>query len=156
MARVMRNISMLRLAHRYVAHRQMLGYRMTDGGRVVAFAKFMDRVAPGQPLTAARALEWVSADPARKITTQVGLLSTLRGFARYCLALDPRTQIPPAGVLGRGYGRLRPHIYTPAEIRSILRRTRALNREEVTIVRLGQYAAGSEDCLSAGIWVPLH
>lgn len=126
MARVTRDTSMLGLARRYVAHRQMLGYRMTDGGRVVAFAEFMDRVAPGQPLTAARALEWVTADPARKITTQVGLLSTLRGFARYCLALDPRTQIPPAGVLGRGYGRLRPHIYTPAEIRSLLRQTRAL------------------------------
>jgi len=68
----------------------------------------------------------VTADPARKITTQVGLLSTLRGFARYCLALDPRTQIPPAGVLGRGYGRLRPHIYTAAQVRLILRRTRSL------------------------------
>lgn len=77
-------------------------------------------------MTAARALEWVTADSARKITTQVGLLSTLRGFARYCLALDPRTQIPPAGVLGRGYGRLRPHIYTTAQVRLILRRTHAL------------------------------
>ena len=73
---------MLGLARRYVAHRQMLGYKMTDAGRVAAFAEFMDRVAPGRPLTAARALEWVTADSARKITTQVGLLSTLRGFAR--------------------------------------------------------------------------
>jgi hypothetical protein len=108
MARV---ISMRQMARRYVAHRQMLGYKMTDAGRVVAFAGFMDRDAPGQPLTAARALEWVTADPTRKRTTQVGLLSTLRGFARYCLALDPRTQIPPAGVLGRGYGRSRPHLH---------------------------------------------
>jgi len=50
---------MLGLARRYVSHRQMLGYKMTDAGRVAAFAEFMDRVAPGQPLTAARALEWV-------------------------------------------------------------------------------------------------
>ncbi len=126
MARVARDISMRQLARRYVAHRQMLGYKMTDAGRVVAFAGFMDRVAPGLPLTAARALEWVTADPARKLTTRVGLLSTLRGFARYCLALDPRTQIPPAGVLGRGYGRSRPHIYSAAEVRLILRRTRTL------------------------------
>lgn len=126
MARLTHNVSMLRLAQRYVAHRQMLGYRMTDAGRVVAFANFMDRVASGQPLTAARALEWVTADPTRKITTQVGLLSTLRGFARYCFALDSRTQVPPAGVLGRGYGRMRPHIYTAAQVRFILRRARAL------------------------------
>lgn len=126
MARVTRDISMRHLARRYVAHRQMLGYKMTDAGRVAAFAGFMDRVAPGQPLTAARALEWVTADPTRKLTTQVGLLSTLRGFARYCLALDPRTQIPPAGVLGRGYGRSRPHIYTAAQVRLILRRACAL------------------------------
>ena len=126
MARLTRNISMLRLAQRYVAHRQMLGYRMSDAGRVVAFAIFMDRVASGQPLTATRALEWVTADPRRKITTQVGLLSTLRGFARYCFALDSRTQVPPAGVLGRGYGRMRPHIYTAPQVRLILRRARAL------------------------------
>jgi integrase len=126
MAQVARDIRMLGLARRYVAHRQMLGYKMTDAGRVIAFAEFMDRAAPGQSLTAARALEWVTADPTRKITTQVGLLSTLRGFARYCLAFDPRTQIPPAGVLGRGYCRLRPHIYTAAQVRLILRRTRSL------------------------------
>ena len=126
MAQVTHHVSMLGLARRYVAHRRMLGYKMTDAGRVVAFAGFMDGVAPGRPLTAARALEWVTADSTRKITTQVGLLSTLRGFARYCLALDPRTQIPPAGVLGRGYGRLRPHIYTTAQVRLILHRTHAL------------------------------
>jgi integrase len=126
MARVSHNFSMLHLAQRYIAHRQMLGYRMSDAGRIVAFANSMDRVAPGQPLTAARVLEWVTAIPTRKITTQVGLLSTLRGFARYCLALDSRTQIPPAGLLGRGYGRLRPHIYTTEQVRLILRRARAL------------------------------
>lgn len=46
---------MLGLARRHMAHRQMLGDKMTDAGRVAAFAEFMDRVAPGQPLTAARA-----------------------------------------------------------------------------------------------------
>jgi len=69
---------MLGLARRYVSHRQMLGYKMTDAGRVAAFAEFMDRVAPGQPLTAARALEWVTADPAPRSPRKVGLLSTLR------------------------------------------------------------------------------
>jgi len=126
MAQVTRDTSMLGLARRYVAHRQMLGYKMADAGRVVAFARFMDRVASGEPLTTARALEWVTADQTRKLDTQVGLLSTLRGFARYCLALDPRTQIPAAGLLGHGYGRQRPHIYTPSQIRLILRRTRHL------------------------------
>ena len=126
MANLTRHASMLDLARHYVAHRRMLGYKMTDAGCIGAFAAFMDRVAPGQPLTAARVLEWVTADSTRKVTTQVGLLSTLRGFARYCLALDPRTHVPPAGLLGRGYVRLRPHIYSPAQIRLILRRTRSL------------------------------
>lgn len=117
---------MLRLARRYVAHRRMLGYKMTDAGCVIAFARFMDRTAPDEPFTTARALEWVTADPTRKRNTQVGLLSTLRGFARYCLALDPRTQIPTAGLLGHGYGRQRPHIYSPSQIRLMLRRTRCM------------------------------
>ena len=129
MARVTDTRSMAEFVRRYVAHRHMLGYTMSDAGRLTAFAKFMDRVAPGQPLTTARVLEWIAEVPARKRTTQVGLLSTLRGFARYCAILDTRTQIPTAGLLGRGYGRLRPHIYTRTQIRMILRRTRSLTTQ---------------------------
>jgi integrase len=117
---------MVSLGRRYVKHRRMLGYTLSNAGSLMAFANFIDRMAPGQPVTTARALEWVTAVPSRKLTTQVGLLSTIRGFARYCAVLDPRTQIPGRHLLGPGYTRLRPHIYTPQQTRLILRRARTL------------------------------
>jgi hypothetical protein len=48
---------MVSLAKRYVAHRHMLGYTMSDAGRLLAFAGFMDLVAPGRPLSSALALQ---------------------------------------------------------------------------------------------------
>jgi integrase len=45
----------------------------------------------------------------------------VRKFARHCAALDPATQIPPAGLLGRGSVRKSPHIYSDAEVSALLR-----------------------------------
>lgn len=126
MARITAAAPMVSLARRYVAHRHLLGYTMSDAGRLLVFAKFMDRVAPGRPLTTALALQWVTAVSTRKRNTQAGLLSTIRGFARYGAILDPRTQIPDSRLLGSGYDRRRPHIYAQQQIRLILRRAQAL------------------------------
>jgi integrase len=42
-------------------------------------------------------------------------------FARFWVAFDPRTQIPPAGLFGSAYGCRGPvHIYTPQEIAALL------------------------------------
>jgi integrase len=45
----------------------------------------------------------------------------VRGFARYRSAIDPRTQIPPEGLLPHRPKRARPYLYSNKEIRSLLR-----------------------------------
>jgi len=45
----------------------------------------------------------------------------VRGFARHRSATDPRTQIPPEGLLPFRPKRARPYLYTNDEIRSLLR-----------------------------------
>jgi integrase len=50
----------------------------------------------------------------------------VRGFARYCVALDPRAQIPDSGLLGTTIRRIRPHLFTAQQLRLILLRTRDL------------------------------
>lgn len=117
---------MLARARAYIKRRRLLGYAMSDAGRVVDFANFMDRVDPHGPLTVSRVLEWIGASPRRKHNTQAGLLSAVRGFARYCASFDASTQVPPSGLLGSEYSRMRPHIFTQAQIRLILSRARAL------------------------------
>ena len=47
-------------------------------------------------------------------------------FARYCAALDPRTQVPPLHLTQGLESRRAPHIYTDAQVRLIMRRTRTL------------------------------
>jgi integrase len=50
----------------------------------------------------------------------------VRGFARYCASFDAQTQIPDAYLLGPSFQRVRPHLFTSAEVRLILRHTRRL------------------------------
>ena len=47
-------------------------------------------------------------------------LSYVRMFARYRSAEDPRTQIPPAGLLPYRPKRARPYLYSDKEIKDLL------------------------------------
>jgi len=44
-------------------------------------------------------------------------LDTVRTFARYLVAFEPRTEIPSAGLLGPSFKRVPPYIYTPRRLR---------------------------------------
>ena len=113
------------LLRRYLAFRRKLGYRMRSAELLFNFARFADRKAPGRPLTTVLAVQWatsVSASP----KTRASRLSMVRGFAKYCASLDSRTQIPPPYLLGPSFQRLRPHLYSPAQVRLIMRRARQL------------------------------
>jgi integrase len=84
-----------------------------------------DRAAPGEPLTIGLATQWAMRRPALPVTV-ASRLGAIRGFARYCASLDPRTQIPPTH-LTRAVARRRvAHIFTQAQVRLILRRTQGL------------------------------
>ena len=47
-------------------------------------------------------------------------LIIIRGFARYRIGADPRTEIPPVGLLRFRSRRARPYLYTEDEIRRLL------------------------------------
>jgi site-specific recombinase XerD len=106
--------SMAKLARRYLAHRRGFGYRLQGAGYdLLAFARFLDRAAPGQPLSTKLALQWLKTKQCQPVTIAVRL-STIRGFARFCATLDPRTQIPSTHLFPRRDGRRAPHIFTDA------------------------------------------
>ena len=44
----------------------------------------------------------------------------MRGFARYCLAIDPRTEIPPLGLLPFSHQRPSPYFFTEDDIDHLL------------------------------------
>lgn len=125
MARLARNPSWSALVRRYLAHRRTLGYGLRGGELLFDFGRFVGRASPRQTLPAALALEWATSSPATR-RGQAARLSLVRGFAKYCALLDPRTEIPDGHLLGPVCVRLRPHIYTPGQIRLIVRRARSL------------------------------
>jgi integrase len=110
------------LAQRYLAHRRRLGYLMRHASLLLDFARYADRTAPGRPLTTALALQWATLVPLRQADSHARRLGAVRGFARYCAALDPRAEVPPFRLLGPHRCRFAPHIYTAAQIKLILRR----------------------------------
>jgi integrase len=120
---------MLGLVRRYLASRRKLGYAMRSAELLLDFGRFADRTAPRQPLTMALALQWATAVPTARPATHAGRLGMVRGFAQYCAALDPRTQIPDTYLLGPVVQRIRPHIFTTPQVRLILRRTRSLQTQ---------------------------
>jgi integrase len=117
---------MAKLARRYLTHRRSFGYLLRIEGYVLlAFARFLDRTAPGQPLSTKLALQWVNRKPVQAVTI-ANRLSAIRGFARFCATLDPRTQIPPTHLTAYRSHRRAPHIFAEAQLQLILRRTKDL------------------------------
>jgi len=119
---------MLSLAKRYLAHRRKMGFAMTsEGGLLLDFARFADRVAPRQALTTSLVLRWATLPQPAKRVYHAARYAAVRGFARYCAALEPRGEVPPPLFLGSVFKRRAPHLFSAQEIRLILRRARALS-----------------------------
>ena len=114
--------TMLSLAEAYLAERRRLGFRLAQSGSLtLAFARFADASAHKGPLTADIVLRWAKeqaqhADP----FTWAGRVAVLKPFARYLADGDPATAFPEGSPFGRAHRRLAPHIYTPAEVGSLL------------------------------------
>ncbi len=111
----------------YLACRRHAGFSLrTEGQQLLRFARFADRSGHRGPLTLKLAVTWASASSGQKPLTAARRIEVLRGFARYCQQFDPRTEIPPLRLFGRGHRRLTPHIYTDGEIRALLAATAQL------------------------------
>ena len=115
------------LVRRYLAFRRKLGYRMRGAELLLDFARLADREAPGKPLTIALAIRWATAVQSVYPNTRKGRLVLVRGFARYCASIDPRTQIPDPYLLGPGFQRVQPHLFTSVEVKLILQRASKLD-----------------------------
>lgn len=119
--------SLLTHVHRYLIHRRRLGFVLGREQLLLPkLARFHAAAAPGRPLQVAVILRWAVQPGTGNRSYYVKRLAMARSFARYCAALDPRVQVPDCRLLGDGYRRKAPHLYSSAEIRWLLRRAREL------------------------------
>lgn len=105
----------------YLRMRRDLGFKLREAGKsLLDFAAFMRR-RRSTFITSRLALAWAQQPRNVQPSHWARRLSFVRGFARYRSATDPRTQIPPQGLLPFRPQRARPYLYSDDEIGSLLR-----------------------------------
>jgi integrase/recombinase XerD len=111
----------------YLALRRSLGFKLRNtAGHLINFASFMEQKAAPY-ITTVLALEWAMQHADHQASTWAQRLGFVRVFARYWSASDPRTEIPPAGLLPFRAQRVRPYLYTQEEIQRLLAAAKRLS-----------------------------
>jgi integrase/recombinase XerD len=105
----------------YLAMRRALGFRLHDAGvGLQDFVSFLERKRSSH-ITTRLALEWAQRPATSQPAHWAQRLTFVRGFARYRSATDPRTELPPWGLLPFRPKRARPYLYTHDEICALLK-----------------------------------
>ncbi|MGH2628485.1 MAG: tyrosine-type recombinase/integrase [Anaerolineales bacterium] len=120
-----------RAAEKYLALRRALGFKLRcPAGLLRQFISFLEkRHAP--LVTTELALEWAQESPGVQPSTWARRLGVIRQFARHWSATDPRTEVPPLGLLPHRYRRRAPYLYTQAQIvrlMAVARKLKGLRR----------------------------
>ena len=106
--------------HDYLTLRRSLGFKLRDAGKLLlAFVTFMEQRHAAY-ITPQLALAWAQQPSTVQPAEWARRLSVVRTFARHRSATDPRTQIPPEGLLPYRPQRARPYLYSAKEIRDLL------------------------------------
>jgi len=109
----------------YLAVRRALGFKLERSHKLLP--QFVDYLAKANEsfITTKTALAWATLPRNAQPRTWASRLVVIRGFAKYMLTLDPRTEVPPIELLPHRHVRVRPYVYTDADIASLLRAAQA-------------------------------
>src|SRR5436190_18008232 len=110
----------------YLRMRRALGFKLQEAGKgLLDFVTFMEQRRTAY-ITQVLALAWAQQPRDVQPAHWAQRLSYVRVFARYRSATDPRTQIPPPGLLPFQPRRARPYLYSDEEISCLLRAALAM------------------------------
>ena len=104
----------------YIALRQAMGFKLHEESRLLP--RFIDFLEDQDEavITTDLAVRWATQCRAAQPAEWARRLRFVRVFARYRCATDPRTQIPPTGLLPYRARRAEPYIYNDDEIKRLL------------------------------------
>jgi len=110
----------------YLMMRRGLGFKLERvQGRLLSFVSFMERRRASH-ITTTLALQWAMRPANAQPANWADRLSKVRVFARHWSATDPRTEIPPLGLLPYHPQRAKPYLYTREEIERLMRAAKDL------------------------------
>lgn len=100
----------------YIGMRRSLGFKLREDEKMLHdFVEFLECEGASH-ITTTLALRWATQPASALPAHRVRRLSIVRLFARHWSATDPRTEVPPAGILPGRYHRTEPYIYKSEEI----------------------------------------
>jgi integrase len=119
-------ISLRKAVEDYLTMRRSLGFKLRDMGyNLRHFVSFMEQQR-ASIITTELVLRWAQQPQDVQPALWAARLSFVRSFARYWSATDPRTEIPPAGLLPYRTKRATPYIYSNDEVQQLLKAARNL------------------------------
>lgn len=105
----------------YLSLRRGLGSALRgQGADLHRFVEFLER-EEATVITTQLALRWATTPVDATPATWAKHLSDVRRFATWLSATDPRTEIPPRGLLPERYRRRPPYIYSDEQLARIIR-----------------------------------
>jgi integrase len=111
----------------YLELRRGLGFKLRDEGTVLPrFLSFLRENRAGV-ITTELALRWATQPEGVLPSHWTRRLTMVRLFAQFRSGIDPRTEVPPRGLLPFRYQRKPPYIYSDAEISRLLEAAGHLN-----------------------------
>ncbi len=109
----------------YIELRRSVGFKIDNGARLLPrFVDYLD-AQNIDTITCDAALAWAMQPPDNRDLWAVRL-SLVRCFARHMQAFDPRTEVPPIGLLRHRRRRATPYVYSEEDIERLLEAARGL------------------------------
>jgi integrase/recombinase XerD len=109
----------------YLRLRCALGHKLDEAHRLLPrFVAYLDTIG-AETVTVQAALAWArcpGADPASSVWMR--RMNVARGFARHMAGVDPRTEVPPPGLVTFRQRRRQPFIYSDADIAALMAHAR--------------------------------
>jgi len=104
----------------YLNIRRQLGFKLHDEGNLLPnFIRFIEQEGSSF-ITRVLALSWATQPQNASPVWWAARLRMVRRFAQYLSTVDPRTEIPPSGLLPYRYHRKPPYLYSDEEIRQLI------------------------------------
>lgn len=104
----------------YLTTRRALGFKLaSEGTGLVTFVSYLETQGFDH-ITTEMALKWALLPASVQSVQHARRLGFIRGFARHCIAIDPRTQIPSADLIPCVRLRPLPHFFSDSDIERLL------------------------------------